>query len=128
MCYPCWLENGRAAVINQSTISAAKSINHLYTCEGGEAGGALHLVLDGWNIWDNCLAYCRDVLDGRKKRHAMSSSALMLVEKDVLERLENLSTQERCSALAMSEHFIEMPPSILEPRPKEQRSHRRPPE
>ncbi len=125
MCYACWIENGRAAAVSQSTLNAARSINHLYNCRGGEAGGALHIVLDGWNIADRCLAYCRDVLDGRKKRHATCDPALMLAERDVLERLQDLSYQERWSALALSEHLIEVPPSVLEPRRKEHRSHRR---
>ena len=124
MCYACWVENGRATVVNQSTICAARSINHLYECEGGEAGGALHIVLDGWNIWDRCLAYCRDVLDGRKVRTALSDPALMLAERDVLERLEDFSVQERCSALALSEALIEMPASAFLPRRRETRSHR----
>ena len=124
MCYACWIENGRAAVVHRSTIHAAESINRLYACPAGEAGGALHIVLDGWNVWDRCLAYCREVLDGRRKRHAPTDPTAMLAERDVLEIFEHLSVVERYTALALSEGLIRMPASILEPRRRELRSHR----
>lgn len=124
MCYACWIENGRAAAVSQSTIRAARSINRLYACEGGEAGGALHIVLDGWNMWDRCLAYCREVLDGQRKRYASTGPALLLAERDVLECLEDLNLQGRYSALALSENLIEVPASVFEPRRLELRSHR----
>lgn len=123
MCYACWIENGRAAAVSQATIDTARSINRLYECVGGEAGGALHIVLDGWNIWDRCLAYCRNVVYGSKRRDAPTDPGLMLAERDVLERLANLSVGERCSALALSEDLIEMPASIFLPRRKSLRSH-----
>ena len=85
MCYACWIENGRAAAVSQATIDTARSINRLYECVGGEAGGALHIVLDGWNIWDRCLAYCRNVVYGSKRRDAPTDPGLMLAERDVLE-------------------------------------------
>ena len=124
MCYACWIENGRAAAVSQATIDTARSINRLYECAGGEAGGALHIVLDGWNIWDRSLAYCRHVVDGRQRRHALSDPALMLAERDVLKCLEDLSLGERCSALALSEDMIAMPASLFLPRRKDLRSHR----
>ena len=124
MCYACWIENGRAAAVGQSTLQAAGLINRLYACEGGEAGGALHIALDGWNVWDRCLAYCREVLDGRRKRYASTDPTLLLAERDVLECLEELSLLERYTALALSEDLIPMPASVFEPRRRELRSHR----
>ncbi len=124
MCTACWIENGRAAVVGWATIRAARSINRLYACAGGEAGGALHIVLDGWNVSDPCLAYCRDVMEGRRKRHAIRDPDVLLAEREVLQCLEDLGIEERYSALALSEHLIEVPPSVLEPRDKRLRSHR----
>ena len=124
MCTACWIENGRAAVVNRATVRAAGAINRLFVCAGGEAGGALHIVLDGWHVSDPCLAYCRDVVEGRKKRHAIRDPALLRAAREVLQYLEDLGIRDRYSALALSENLVEMPASILEPRHKQRRSHR----
>lgn len=97
MCYHCYKEYGEPKIINDTTKSVASLIKIIYSFS--PVGGHAHAVFDDWNIDDltikRCLYDIRFASDDQSK-----------IERNCLREFKKLNTQERASALALFEGWI----------------------
>lgn len=108
MCENCWIEAGSPAIDNAKVRTAVRLINALY--ELHSAGGMGHVVFDDWNVelTKSCILDCYDA-----DLECYDADATKNVDDDVvemsrvaLEYFELLTTDERYSALAQRDGFI----------------------
>lgn len=52
MCYGCYEEAGKPAIVNDKIKKAAELVKNLYKQDGCGAGGYAHIVTDDWNLED----------------------------------------------------------------------------
>lgn len=99
MCENCWREYGSPKLDSPQIREAIPLIGDVYKYH--LAGGALHIVLDDWNLDDNDIKHCRDyVADDTEPEQRDAELAC-------LECFSNLSIDERASALARYDGFLE---------------------
>ena len=101
MCFGCYVEQGSPAIISERTQTAAALIAKVY--EFNEVGGALHIVVDDWNLDDSSLKWCAGHIptsDGSDDQKAAETACL--------EALAALSVEERASALAIHDGFLKV--------------------
>jgi hypothetical protein len=105
VCRDCWDEEGSPAIDTPGVRLAASAVRELFVwCP---VGGALHIVVDDWNVEDHHLTWClapeqmtqygADEPEGRAAEHFAGLALLPLTE------------EERLSALALEEGFWSPP-------------------
>lgn len=91
MCIECYDEEYGAVREDTTEVRlAAEAIDRLY--EAHPAGGALHVVVDDWNLEDENLAFC-------------ATQEMDEVERACFDALMPLSLSARASALGLHEGF-----------------------
>lgn len=108
MCYGCWEECGRPAIVNSRVREAVDLIERVYDYSG--VGGNLHVVLSDWNLEDEHVEMCIRRIAGAFKdgdRYGREGTEALDVEMACAQLLKNMSEAERASALALHEQFIE---------------------
>jgi hypothetical protein len=112
MCYGCYEEMGSPKIVNDATTLAARLIDRVYDFSG--AGGNAHVVLDDWNLEDNDIRWC--LTEGLAMGAAFGDSKeQMNEERACLEALLALSKDERASAMAIYEGWLDAPTAPTEP-------------
>ena len=103
MCYSCYKEYGCPAIVNEATKHAAKLVEQVYewSCVGGNA----HIVLDDFNIEDSSIDWCLKDATSLNIRDACQEQ--LDVERECLLAFKSLTIEERASALALFEGWIE---------------------
>ncbi len=92
MCYACWEEDGKPCIVNNNTLTAAIFIHRVY--DRGPSGGHLHAQLEDWNLDSNNF--------GNLSPEANRD------EVECFNYMKKLSFNERVSALAIFEEFIDL--------------------
>ena len=101
MCFNCYKELNKPAIINATTVYTAFLIEHLYDSPGGGAGGNLHIVTDDWNIDDEHLDFCSDLI-----KECETQERRITIEKMIIKNMREMSIEERASALAIYNNYI----------------------
>lgn len=109
MCYGCWEEAGKPAIVTPATRAAALLVKRVYEFNG--VGGNLHIATDDWNLEDDNIAFCRErvtrKLAGDVGDGYAAEPELLAAETACLDALEPMSEDERYSVLAIQSGFIE---------------------
>lgn len=103
MCKSCWEEHGCPSIISKKTLHVAGLIEELYVDE--PAGSLLHVVLDDWNIDDSNVKWCMSAECAKVCECEMTP-----LERSIAEAFLTMTVDERASALALCDGFIERPP------------------
>ena len=104
MCYDCYAnEYGKPDIVNEATKDAAKLIDAIYGfhCAGGNA----HVVVDDYNLEDYHVDWCLNA--SLTDKSEMASAEQLKAEQECLRALKALSLDERASALAIHEGWLE---------------------
>lgn len=102
MCYMCYEDYGKPAIVTEKTKAAAALVAKVYefSCVGGNA----HNVVDDWNLEDDCIRWC---LDEALKTNVHEADAKQLAaERACLEALLALTEDERASAMALHAQWL----------------------
>ena len=91
MCYGCYEEYGEPQIDTPQVREAAARINAVF--DECLTGGNWHVVIDDWNLEDDCVGSCMEAAD------------LTTAEKALGEVLPMLSLDERASALALADGY-----------------------
>lgn len=102
MCYTCYQKMGKPQIVNDKTKKAAELISVVYEYHG--AGGALHIVIDDWNLEDDSLVFCKKWIDSED--HKETTEDQRRAERECLAMLEQMTIEERASALAINDGFL----------------------
>lgn len=86
MCVDCWARYPEPAPVTPAITNCVEAIDAVYV--ESSVGGALHVVIDDWNVNDKSLNFCREYLE-TDAEHAC------------WENLRGLSELERATALAI---------------------------
>lgn len=105
MCQSCWDELDQPRIVNDLTESVATMISEVYDYH--EVGGHAHIVLDDWNLEDEHIDYCLDVVNKGGHDDEEVTQDQLKVEKACLEALKQMTLEERASALAIYYGFID---------------------
>lgn len=103
MCYSCYEEAGKPAIINEKTKKAAELIIAIYIEDNCDLGGYAHIVVDDWNLDDLSIDYCIGVANEGSSDITEEGKQACL---SCLNHLKTLSEDERYSAMALAENFI----------------------
>lgn len=98
MCYTCYTEYGLPKIDNSYVRNAASLIKKLMC-----ASLHLHIILDDWNIEDEHLDYCNDLIE---KDNGETCESHLTEERTCINALRYLSIYERVSALAIAEGYF----------------------
>lgn len=101
MCYGCWEEYNKPSIINERTKKAALLIKQVY--DHSLSGGNLHIIVDDFNIEDHHIAFCALYILKNGEENAIKLQA----EVECLDAFLEMSVEERASALAIYEEWIE---------------------
>lgn len=101
MCYSCYEEYGKPAIVTDEIRQAAKLIEKVYDFSG--VGGHLHIVLDDWNISDDSLDFCDRHIDAEGYDCPQGQ---IEAELACLNAFRKLSISHRAAALALHEGFL----------------------
>ena len=104
MCYTCYKEYGKPEIVNDKTIKAAELVQQIY--EYNSAGSNCHIVLDDFNIEDGSIDWC--LSEGLGVNIHKSSKEQLDVERECLMSFKDMTVEERASALAIAEGWIEI--------------------
>lgn len=99
MCENCWREHGSPQLDGPQIRKAVSLIKAVYSYH--PTGGALHIVLDDWNLEDKDIAFAKRYVADYAKRGQREA------ELACFEHFCELSIAERASALAMYNGFFE---------------------
>lgn len=91
MCRHCWSDYGAPDNDSEEVRAAVSLISAVF--DEHLAGGALHIVIDDWNLEDDSLDWCQ-------------SKKLTPAEKACLKALRSLSVADRASALARFDGYL----------------------
>ena len=109
MCRGCWEEYGSPEIKTEATRAAAKLAERVY--EFSCVGGNLHIVLDDWNIEDENIAWCRErinrIRSGTIEQYDDTDPQQLEAEDACLKALEPMTLEERASALAIWDQFVQ---------------------
>lgn len=105
MCYACYEEEGSPRIINDQTRHAAEQIRAVFDIN--HVGGNCHNVVDDFNVDDDTILWCLN--EGLRINIHQHTPDELKVEKECLEGLLELTVDERASALALYEGWIELP-------------------
>ena len=105
MCFGCYEERGKPAIVNEKTRAVAALVDRIYDLH--LAGGLAHIVVDDWNLEDGNIQWCLDYTEANKDREPAD-----LVEacRAALEALLAMTDDERASAMAIHEGWIGVVP------------------
>lgn len=104
MCFECYKAAGKPAIINEKTIYAAALVSKVY--EFSNAGGHAHNVIDDWNLDDSNINWCIKLIDENDEK--TDTNPLQIeAELECLMALSRLTDDERASAMALHEGFID---------------------
>lgn len=106
MCSQCWDEYGRPAIVNAATRAAAEKVARIY--DYSDVGGNAHVVADDWNLSDQTIDWC--LSEALAENIHKASEEQLAVEGDALTALRALSLDERASAMAIFEGYIDEHP------------------
>lgn len=104
MCYGCYEEVGKPAIVNDKTKMAAELIKYLYEQDGCSAGGYAHIVTDDWNLEDGNIDLCITEAEKGEYEHISEEGRQACI--NTLKCLKELTEDERYSALALVDSFI----------------------
>lgn len=104
MCYNCWEEAGKPAIITSKTNAAAKLVAEVY--EFDSVGGHCHIVLDDFNIEDKDVDSCLKKILNEPDRERYTTDQVD-IQKRCMAAFLLLTEAERASALALFEGWIE---------------------
>ena len=98
MCYACWDELGKPAILNAKTRALPSLIKAVYAEPTGGSGGLLHIVLDDWNIENDSIAYCAD--------EANHSRLMTAAESACIDHMFDMTIEERASGMALESGWL----------------------
>jgi hypothetical protein len=99
MCRGCWEEYyDESKIDNDKMDDAVAAIEEVYNFH--LAGGALHVVIDDWNLEDERITFCEKYAKDNTERKDQLAAELHCIEL-----LKEMSVEERASALALYEGF-----------------------
>lgn len=104
MCIECWRSAGSPAIINDSTINAARLIGDIY--DSDDTSGNCHVVLSDWNLSDDSIDWT--INEAIAENFCGCSSEQLAIERDCMNALRALSLNERFSAMAIAEGAISL--------------------
>lgn len=105
MCEGCWEEYGSPKILTKDTILAGALIKDSYEING--VGGNLHIVVSDWNLEDEDVKFCEDmILRKNGEEPIFPDENLLNVEKQLLPLLKKFSVDERASCLALACDYI----------------------
>lgn len=104
MCCKCWIENGSPSIVNEKTIETAKLIESVY--EFSCVGGNCHVFIDDWNVDDDQMEDCLDVIT---ENYHKAGPEQLAAETACLDALKSLTWEERISALVIQDGCLEVP-------------------
>lgn len=104
MCIDCYRNYGSPKVFNENVTQAVWLIKELYGCEMGGAGGYAHIVVDDWNLEDSNVDFCLSSAKGNSDPDYPTETKEAAIK--CLEFMQTLSVEERASALAIHDKFI----------------------
>lgn len=111
MCQNCYEEYGSPAIINAAVREAAELVRQVF--DHSVVGGNLHIVLDDWNIEDGSLHHCHKAIQniqaGYFGPHDDIDPAQVAIERKCCDAFLKLSLDERASALALFDGYIDAP-------------------
>lgn len=103
MCYGCWQDAGFPYIVNDATRQAVYLIGKV------DNYGNLHIVVDDWNMEDECIEACRrDVLSamtGKPVPKTCTLPEILQAELACADHLLSMTEDERYSAMAMVEGY-----------------------
>lgn len=105
MCYGCYEEAGKPAIVNDKTKKAAELIKDLYEQDGCGVGGYAHIVTDDWNLEDGNIDWCITEAEKGEYEHISEEGRQACI--NTLKCLKELTEDERYSALALVDNFID---------------------
>ena len=88
MCEACWNNSGRPELRTPEIEAVAKLI------EAADPYGALHIVVDDWNLEDDHIQFCR------------AEDRATDDERALCDRLLAMTLKERASAMALADGFV----------------------
>ena len=101
MCETCWeVKYNSARVDNDKVRDAVSLIQKVY--EHNCVGGALHIVLDDWNLDDSSVDFCGQYMEENKKNVCVAEYE---ATKACYEAFKEMTVEERASALALASGF-----------------------
>jgi hypothetical protein len=103
MCYGCWQEMGKPAIVTEATKAAAEAVRALY--EINAVGGAMHIVTDDWNIEDHSLEFCSKEIEAGD-HWSFKDAGAREAAKLVCDLMSPMTEDERASVLALESGFI----------------------
>lgn len=104
MCYHCYEEKfGKPTLVNEKTKALAKLIADVYEC-GNDVGGNLHAIVDDWNLEDEHIV--SEIETPRDKKFWQPPETDHDVEQRCLEALRDATLEERASALALYDEYL----------------------
>lgn len=104
MCINCYASYGSPKIFNEKTLKALELIEELYDCEMGGAGGFAHIVVDDWNLEDSNVDFCLSSAKGNSDPDYPTETKEAAIK--CLEFMKTLSIEERASALAIRDKFV----------------------
>ncbi len=107
MCENCWIERGGHSIVNERTLKGAELIDELYCTPDGGAGGYAHVVTDDDNLEDHSIDFClKSAAEDEFSKDISEETRIASIV--CLEYLKTLSFEERSSALAIYNGFVEV--------------------
>ena len=111
MCENCWDKYGHHVIDTPVVRDAAAAIASLY--EVARSGGRLHIVVDDWNLDDDNLDFCEDLIKNEPDRDDSDFGGEEPDQRDreraCLGALRRLTEAERGAALALADGFWAAP-------------------
>ena len=102
MCYGCYEEAGKPAIVNHKTRQVAKAVSKIYEYNG--VGSNAHIVVDDWNLDDESIDW--SLTEGLSSNVHESTAEQLDIERQCLTLLKSLTEDERYSALAIQRGFV----------------------
>lgn len=96
MCEGCYEDYGSPRIINEKTLTAARLIHEIYElmCNGGN----MHIVLDDWNLEDDDLAFCADLIAKGGDAFYRDTTELLALERACCDLMLTMTIEERAAA------------------------------
>ena len=110
MCMECWEVYGSPKIVSGKTESCARAIGNVYSHH--EAGGALHVIIDDWNLQDAFVNECKEDIEKTEYRNDPDDPVpddRLEAERECVRQLEAMSEEERASAMAIYHGYFAMP-------------------
>lgn len=103
MCRDCWEEYGSPKLYNANVKRASDLAKSVYA-SGLLTGGALHIVLDDFNVEDECVDFCAKYLEDNRSDYGDTYE----LQKECIQAFKILTEDERASALAVHDGYFDL--------------------